>query len=204
MNLDFALEVTSVDEAGSFQGLASTYGSIDRVPDIVMPGAFTKSLLKNGNEIPVHWAHDLSQPIALGTLTDSPAGLAIKGELDLDTQAGREAHSRLRKKICRALSIGFQIPEGGAEFKDGIRRLKQIDLLEVSLVSVPCERPGAYHQHQIGRADLRSFEKFLHEAGFSRSESKRLAMHGFNGLCAADEGDDDTELLRWLQKQNAA
>jgi HK97 family phage prohead protease len=165
---------------------------------------FAKFLVKNGNEIPVHWAHDLSQPIALGTLTDSPAGLAIKGELDLDVRAGRDAHSRLKKRIVKALSIGFQVPEGGSEYKDGIRRLKQIDLLEVSLVSVPANDQARMTSVKSAITDLRSFEKFLHEAGFSRSESKRLAMHGFNGLGAADDGDDDIELLRWLQKQNAA
>ena len=107
--MDFHFECKALTEAGQFEGLASVYGVQDLGNDVVEPGAFRETLEKRGREIPILWGHDLQNPVGLGTLTDTAAGLAIKGQLDLDVQAGREAYSRLQKHIVRGLSIGFRV-----------------------------------------------------------------------------------------------
>jgi HK97 family phage prohead protease len=194
MNRDFALEIKAVEDSGQFEGLAATYGGVDLGGDRILPGAFTESL-KRGAERPVLWAHDQAAPIALGVLSDSAEGLRIKATLDLDTQAGREAHSRLRKRIVRGLSIGFNVLD---RFYDaGVRVLKAIDVLEVSLVAVPMDPRAQVTSVKSGITTIRDYERFLHEAGWSKSEATRLASHGWRGLAA--EPDGEAELLAWLR-----
>ena len=203
MQLDFGLELKSVTEAGHFEGLASTYGNIDSVRDVVLPGAFTKSLASRGAECPILWTHDQSQPVGLGVLSDSAKGLMIRGELDLDIQVGRDAHSRLTKRIVRGLSIGYTLPPGGADFtKDGIRQLKEIDLREVSLVAVPCNDQARVTAVK-SLAGIRDFERFLCGSGWSRSEARKLAAKGWLGLDGADDEPSDDEALSWLRAQRA-
>ena len=78
----FPFELKELDGAGTFTGLASTYGTKDLGGDIVLPGAFAATLAEKGRERPLLWAHDTAEPIGLGVLTDSGKGLEIEGTLD--------------------------------------------------------------------------------------------------------------------------
>ena len=203
MERDFNFEVKSLSEAGSFEGLASTYGNVDDGGDRIAPGAFTRTLAERGSEIPVLWSHDQASPIGLGVLTDSADGLRIKGKLDLDVVAGKEAYSRLRKRIVKGLSIGYRAVDHVMD--RGIRVLKSIDLFEVSLVAVPMNPRAQVASVKSAIDSLRGFEQFLHQAGWSRAESKRLSSSGWAGLAGGDVGDeeDDGQLLAWLRSRNA-
>lgn len=200
---DFSLEVKSLDEAGAFTGLASTYSNVDLLGDIVEPGAFTATLAEKGRERPLLWGHDSNQPIGLAVLMDSETGLALSGSLDLDVQAGRDAYSRLKKRIVKGLSIGFKTVKDTV--KDGVRHLQQLDLYEVSLVTFPANPAAQVTSVKSALQTIRDFEHWLRDAGgYSRSEAARLASHGFKGLQMADEPDPvESELLDWLRKQVA-
>jgi HK97 family phage prohead protease len=58
----------------------------------------------------------------------------VKGKLLLDTVAGREAYTRLKAGLVKALSVGFQLPSEGFSRKDGIRVITRAVLKEISLV----------------------------------------------------------------------
>jgi uncharacterized protein len=133
--LDFGLEIKSLDEAGVLEGFASTYGNVDRVGDIVMPGAFTKTLRDTGGKVPILWQHDQREPIGLANLSDEAGGLRLKGKLDLDVDIGRRAYSALRKRIVGGLSIGYETAR--STMKGGVRQLLEIKLFEVSIVTIP-------------------------------------------------------------------
>ena len=204
MTLDFGFEVKSLSDAGQFAGLASTYGNLDLGGDKVMPGAFTATLAK-ANTRPVLWAHMPDQPIGVGTLSDTPAGLSIAGKLVMDVVKGKEAYSLLKAQAVRGLSIGYSVPQGGASIENGIRTLKQIDLHEVSLVAVPMNPAAQVTSVKSQVASIRDYESMLHQCGWSRSEAKALAGHGWAGLGIPEEPKPDhgeTELLEWLRAQN--
>lgn len=131
----FEVKRDTLNEDGAFTGFASTYGNVDQGDDVVDPGAFTKTLQDRGNEVPLLWSHDSKQPIGLGVIEDSPNGLVVKGQLDLDTQVGRETYSRMKKGIVKGLSIGFETVKRNV--KDGIRHLTELKLFEVSLCVFP-------------------------------------------------------------------
>src|SRR5687767_2779729 len=105
MRNEFLCELKQLDEAeGTFAGCLSVYGVKDSHNDIVVAGAFTESLAANGGRVPLLWQH--AEPVGSLELTDSPAALIAKGELDLDVEVGRRAHSAIKKGYVKGLSIG--------------------------------------------------------------------------------------------------
>jgi HK97 family phage prohead protease len=101
----------------------------------VVLGAFQKTLQDRGGEIPILFAHDTQQPIGLGTLKDTAAGLTIDGQLILSVGKAREAYDLLKARVLRGLSIGYDAIK--SDFKDGVRYLREMKLFEVSLVVMP-------------------------------------------------------------------
>jgi HK97 family phage prohead protease len=130
-----SFELKSIAEDGTFTGLASTYGNVDLGGDVVERGAFTKTLQERGAQVPILWQHDQKNPIGLGTLTDSPEGLVIKGRLDLDIEQGQRAYSGLKKGYLKGLSIGYDVVK--QRYADGARHLTELKLYEVSTVTFP-------------------------------------------------------------------
>ena len=63
-------------------------------------------------------------------------GLYVKGELNLETDAGKTAHALMKQaadhEINMGLSIGFKIKD--YEIQDEIRIIKDLDLFEYSIV----------------------------------------------------------------------
>lgn len=127
--------------AGLIEGLASPFGgSPDRVRDIVAPGAFARSLAEHkarGTMPAMLLSHD---PAAVaGTwdaMEETPAGLSVAGRLALGTTTGNDAHTLAKTKAVTGLSIGFRTLKA-TRLPGGIRRLDEVDLLEISLVAVP-------------------------------------------------------------------
>jgi len=131
----FPFEVKSVDEdAGTFEGYASVFGNVDDYGDIMMPGAFTKTLLERADRVKVLWQHDPWTPIGKPIeMREDKAGLYTKSKIS-QTQAGRDALTLLRDGVVNELSIGYRtIKENRRE--DGTRELLEVKLYEYSLVT---------------------------------------------------------------------
>lgn len=129
----FAFEVKGITAEGTFEGLASTYGNMDLVGDIVERGAFTRTLQQGGDERPLLWQH--RDPIGLVTLKDSSDGLIAEGKLSLGIQQAKDAHVLLRDRVVRGLSIGFTVVKDRVD--GSVRRLQELKLWEVSLTPIP-------------------------------------------------------------------
>lgn len=131
----FSFELKESTDVGAFTGLVSVYGNVDQGNDRVMPGAFTKTLKERGSRVPVLWQHDVHEPIGSGDLVDTPDGLVIKGQIDLDIPQGQRAYSGMRKDYLRGMSFGYDVVKHG--YKDGVRELKELKIYEASLVTFP-------------------------------------------------------------------
>ena len=123
------------DDGWSFTGYASTFGNIDEGGDVVLRGAFSHSL---AHRVPrLLWQHNMSEPIGrVLDLKEDDRGL--HGEFKISrTTRGHDAYQLLKDGAIDSMSIGY-IPED-QEFDDqhNVRKLKSVDLLEISLVSIP-------------------------------------------------------------------
>ena len=129
------LEIKEITAEGSFEGLLSPYGNVDGGNDIVLPGAFTKTLQEQGNTRPLLWQHKPDSPIGDLTLEDRADGLWCKGQLLMALPKAQEAYLLMKAKIVKGLSIGFEALKDSVS--NGVRQLKEIKLYEGSVVTFP-------------------------------------------------------------------
>lgn len=136
----FTLVLKSIDEDGIFSGYASVYNTEDNHNDIIVSGAFCKSLRKHnyGRDIKLLWQHDTKEPIGIFTkMVEDEVGLFVEGKLLLDVERAKEAYSLMEAGALDGLSIGFTIKDFEINEDTGTRMIFEADLWEVSLVTFP-------------------------------------------------------------------
>lgn len=200
----------AVRDDGTFTGYASKFGVIDSYRDIVAPGAFKSSLeARPAHRVKMLWQHDASQPIGVwDTMGEDKQGLVATGRLALDTVKGREAYSLMKMGAVDGLSIGFITKTEEMDRQSGIRTLKSVNLMEVSLVTFPANAEATITNVKGSDMTEREFERALRDAGFSVSEAKTIVAHGFKALKRerdAAGGDQAAgELLAAIQRAEQA
>ena len=137
-HIDVAFEVKQIDDSDDeffrFEGLASTFGNVDQVNDIVVRGAFIESLQEKTPVI--LWQHQKNEPIGMPEeIRETEQGLYIKGKLPKsDTFVTGRVIPQIKVGSITKMSIGYITLE--RDFNDeGVRLLKKVNLLEVSLVT---------------------------------------------------------------------
>lgn len=191
-SLTLEVKETSQDSM-EFEGYASTF-DIDLGGDMIIKGAYEKTLRERSGKVKVLWQHDMSTPIGKPMMMrEDDQGLYIKAKLS-DTQAGRDAMTLLRDGVIDSMSIGYSVTD--SDYKDdGIRLIKELNLYEFSLVSMPMNEKAVITA--VKNLDVREVERVLREAGLSRSQAKAIAAKGVYGLREADkkqDGIDEQEL----------
>lgn len=124
---------------GQFEGLASIFGVADLGKDVVERGAFTDSLARRGaSGVRLLWQHDPAEPIGRWlAIREEPRGLFVRGQLSLAVARAREVHALMREGAVDGLSIGFRTLRARTDPRSGLRRLLQVDLWEISVVTFP-------------------------------------------------------------------
>ena len=122
-----------------FEGYASLFGVADATGDVVERGAFRASLQHRGAKgIRMLFQHDPSEPVgAWLEMREDERGLFVRGRLASDVQRAREIARLRREGGIELLSIGFRAVEAGRDRATGGRRLREVDLWEVSVVTFP-------------------------------------------------------------------
>ena len=189
------LEMKASGDAGTIEGYASTFGGPpDWHGDIVVPGAFTETLLEHkaaGTVPAMFWSHDQSEPIGKWLdVQEDEHGLFVRGKLTMQVQRARDAFA-LAKDGALAFSIGFapvrKTRSGGANL------LESVKLGEISLVGLPSNsRAQITAVKSLAQVDtIREFEQLMRKQhGLSSRQAKRLATGGYYGLCGEDDGAD--------------
>lgn len=147
--------VDVVDEdKGIVSAIVSVTGMVDRVKDVIRPGAYTKTL-KTRTPKGV-WHHDMKQPVSRtleikelapgdpelpshlpnGDPWPKGAGaLKVLTQFNLKSTRGRDAFEDvLFFGDEQEWSIGYRVPPGKSESKGGVRYCDEIDLFEYSPV----------------------------------------------------------------------
>jgi HK97 family phage prohead protease len=207
--LDYGLKLKAVDTAGTFEGHASVFGNVDDGGDIVMPGAFVASLVKHrqqGTAPLLLWQHDPDYPIGtLDDLAEDAKGLYVKGSLLKGVQRAEEAHILLKAGAIRGMSFAYDPID--VELDGNARRLKTLDLYEVSIVSFPMNRRARVEnvkaQQQWGRLEafakslrdgeppaIKDFEGILRDAGVPKSMAVQIASAGYANVFRSESGND--------------
>ena len=136
--LNFTLELKSIDAQGRFAGYASVFNVVDNQRDVILRGAFSQSVKGRVGEIKFLWQHQQDEPIGIfDRIFEDAHGLYVEGRLLLNVQRAKEAHTLLKAGAISGLSIGYSPLRYTIDANTGVRRLSQVELWEVSLVTFP-------------------------------------------------------------------
>ena len=209
-------------QAMSFTGYGAVFGNVDSYGDVIEAGAFSKFLadVKSGNQ---PWPAMLSQhggwqmsaedmtPIGVWTdFAEDGHGLKVTGQL-ADTPRGLEMYKLMKmspRPAIDGMSIGYIAKEWEPRSKpeDPKRKLKRIDLIEVSIVTRPANGKARVESVKNDWTE-RDFERLLtRDAGLSRSDALVVINQGFKSLIAMrDAGSAElAELYEAVKRREAA
>ena len=145
------------DEDLYIEGYANTTTK-DRANDIVVAEAWNKKSLENYIKNPIILAfHDHSKPV--GKMVDfsiEKDGLKIKAKI---SKAATEVYNLVKDGILSAFSIGFRILDADYDDKKDIFYIKELELFEVSVVSVPANADSLFSIRKSFKdsQDIKSF-----------------------------------------------
>jgi uncharacterized protein len=134
----YNFEIKSLSADGTFAGYASVFNVVDSQQDVVLPGAFKSSLKARTQPVQLLWQHQWEHPIGVvESIFEDGRGLFIKGKLLMEVTQAREAHALLKAGVIRGLSIGYSVKRSERDPYTGVRRLQEVELWEVSIVTLP-------------------------------------------------------------------
>lgn len=199
------------DKSRQFAGYASVFGGVDSYGDTIVRGAYADTLKARKSPVMMFYGHNPGRVIGKWTaLREDERGLYVEGELTPGHTDAENTWASIKHGALSGLSIGFWVPEGGETLSaDGRQRtLSKIDLVEISVVSMPADDAARVDlssvKSMLDRCDsLSELEDFLRDAGgFTRSSAKAfLARHRHIALreAAADPGHGMTVDLSCLK-----
>lgn len=206
---DFELKAYHDDDddekKGQFEGYASVFGNKDLGNDVVVQGAFEKSLRnKDPKRVKMLFQHDTKTPIGIYTdIREDRKGLYVKGQLAMQTQKGKEVYELMKMGAIDGLSVGYRVDAKGYSFDErGKKRLlKEVDLMEISAVTFPMNPRARIRSVKSEDRTVREWESFLREeGGLSRTESKVAAGAVAKALDQREVGDEQKGVMDSITK----
>ena len=127
-----------------FAGYAALFDRVDRGGDVVRPGAFARAVAAGPDRLPLLWQHAPATPIGrVERIAEDARGLRVIGRIATGSAAGREAAALLREGAVGGLSFGYRVRT--ADHGGRHRQLTDLDLVEVSLVTLPMQPAARVH-----------------------------------------------------------
>ena len=207
--MDFQCELKASGDTGTFEGYGSIFNITDRGGDIVVPGAFAETLAaqKGVGRLPAMlWQHRQAEPIGVYTSMEEDAvGLKVKGQLALKTARGAEAYELMKMGALSGMSIGYRVRDDSYDRVTGVRSLKKVDLVELSLVTFPMNEQARIDAVKAAEMPRDEIERLLTlRAGLSRSVARKLLADGYDGIKDMRGAVAGAEELAQLLRQRAA
>ena len=214
----------SSNERGTFKGVASTFGNTDLGGDIMVRGCFRESMKAwaEKQELPAClYQHDMREPVGdYLAMKEGRSGLDVEGKLWIDgdlppLQKSVQAYRMLTGTGPKGLSIGF-IPKDVEPQRNGTRKIKNVDLLEVSIVSFPMnpkaritQAKSFFSEEDGSLLSKRDAEDLLRECfNLTQSQAKIFLAKGWDALTRdVEDGqghreDGDSEMKSVLDALN--
>lgn len=163
---------SSMAEDGSvmIRGMAST-ADFDRAGDSISAEAWQKGGLKNFEKNPIIlFNHDYDRPIGRATgMKAGPNGLEL--ECKISKNAPGNVAELVKDGVLGAFSVGFRVKDADyIKETDGLM-IKDAELFEVSVVSVPCNQAATFSLSK-------SFDSNAEYEAFKKTFTNRVDLAG--------------------------
>lgn len=132
------IEVKAVPEGKNLfvEGYAAIFGNEDSYNDIIVAGAFTKTIAgKEGKRIRLCLQHDMDDVIGkIIELKEDERGLWFRAKIS-NTTKGRDLAELIQDEAINEISIGYRSIVWEIDEVRNVRMLKEVQLYEISFVS---------------------------------------------------------------------
>lgn len=159
--------------SGSIEGYASTWiRKADSFGDVVAKGAFTRTLKERwngGKGIPFIWAHqidNLKSFIGTAVADEDEKGLHFIAQFD-DTEEAQKVRQLYKDGRLRKFSFAYDVLKAGMvtlEDNSKANELQEVDLYEISAVTVPANDDASVVDVKAGRRNSSADEEKIKEA----------------------------------------
>jgi len=152
------------------QGMASTVDK-DRVGDTIEVSAWTKGGLDNYLNNPVIlFNHDYDKPIGRAvSLGTNDKGLQLKAKI---AKSAGQIGELIKEGVLGAFSVGFMVRDAEYDEETDGYRIKDAELLEVSVVTVPANQAATFSVAKSFNSmkEYEDFKKTFRQEGSSSDE----------------------------------
>lgn len=204
-SIDFtACEFKFAGESGlDFEGYASVFGGIDTYGDRIIEGAYKRTLENRERAVALRWNH--YGPV-IGKYTEifeDQKGLFVRGQLTKGHSVATDAAALLKHGAISGLSIGYIVKD--EEMNGPIRELKDIELIEISVVEEPADNmarvSGMKSAFDVCE-NLKDVESVLRSVfGFSRSNATGIVASVKHSLRESSGEKTDSDLITLINQK---
>lgn len=170
-NLTSTFKAFEEDDGGvHICGMASTHDE-DRANDVIMSEAWTKGGLANFEKNPIIlFNHNYDKPIGRATgLKVTENGLELKAKIS--KSAPDHVAELVKEGILGAFSVGFRVKDADYMSETDGLKIKDAELFEVSVVSVPCNQAATFSL-------AKSFDSMDEYNEFKKTFTNRVDLAG--------------------------
>ena len=192
-NLTSTFKSQSVEDGSvMIRGMAST-NDFDRAGDTISADAWAKGGLKNFENNPIIlFNHDYNKPIGRATgVKVTPDGLEL--EAKISKSAPESVCELVKDGVLGAFSVGFRVKDADYIQETDGYKIKDAELFEVSVVSVPCNQAATFSL-------AKSFDSQEEWEDFKKTFTNRVDLAG-QSLAKDDISDIASETPDGAQAQ---
>jgi hypothetical protein len=128
-------ELLDADEyAGIVKGYGSYFGNKDSDNDVIMKGAYKKTIAENGSRVKYLYQHNMMQPIGkMKEMYEDDKGLVFVAEI-AKTQLGKDVVELMKSGVLTENSVGIMPMQ--KENRGDYREITEVKLYEISAVTL--------------------------------------------------------------------
>jgi HK97 family phage prohead protease len=151
-------------EEGMIEGYAAYFNNVDSYDDIIVPGAFQKTIKENMQDIKMVWNHDWDD-VPIGNiieLKEDEKGLYFMAKLN-NTTLAQDIKEAIKTGAVNKMSIGYKCTQYENKETDGkwIRHIKEVKLYEISPVNFPANDMATINSYKS--KELEMIKKIIRE-----------------------------------------
>lgn len=180
-------------EAGVFEGYASIFGNRDRGGDVVVKGAFSRTISERLPQKLIKVFRDHRDPVGMPLeIREDDRGLFVRGQLNLDKQVGRETLAELKSGELAHMSFAYDVVRDEVDRDTDTRKLLELTLYEFGPVRWPMNDAARVESVKAIREALGTSPTAL-----TLPDAMAFLKSAISTLDT--QGDLNTEERRWIE-----
>ena len=181
-----AKALSKTNKSLKIAGYANTTAK-DRAGDIVTAEAWAKGV-ENFRRNPVMlYQHKHDCPIGrFDKITVDKKGIYVEGSVSEAAEKNYGIQTLIKDGALKSFSVGFRVKDGKYNSKDDTMLITDVELLEISVVSVPCNQDSLFSLRKSFEGndeEYRSFLQTFEEATEQETKMMRGIKAGITDMC---------------------